>query len=57
VEIETLKAQAEVQPIQLLAEQLAQLRRAGPGVLEAYIRNVKLKLFEKCKEIYLDVRA
>lgn len=57
VEIQTLQAQAEVQPIQLLAEQLAQLRRAGPGVLEAYIRNVKLKLFEKSKEIYLDVRA
>jgi regulator of protease activity HflC (stomatin/prohibitin superfamily) len=57
VEIETLKAQAEVQPIQLLAEQLAQLRQAGPGVLEAYIRNVKLKLYEKCKEIYLDVRV
>ncbi len=47
VEIQTLQAQAEVQPIKLLAEQLAQLRRAGPGVLEAYIRNVKLKLFEK----------
>src|SRR5450631_1329762 len=57
VEIQTLQAQAEVQPIQLLAEQLAQLRRAGPGVLEAYIRNVKLKLFEKSKEIYLDVRV
>jgi regulator of protease activity HflC (stomatin/prohibitin superfamily) len=57
VEIQTLQAQAEVQPIQLLAEQLAQLRHAGPGVLEAYIRNVKLKLFEKSKEIYLDVRA
>jgi len=57
VEIETLKAQAEVKPIQLLAEQLGQLRKAGPGVLEAYIRNVKLKLFEKSKEIYLDVRA
>ncbi len=57
VEIETLKAQAEVRPIQLLAEQLAQLRKAGPGVLEAYIRNVKLKLYEKSKEIYLDVRS
>ena len=31
VEIETLKAQAEVQPIKLLAEQLAQLRQAGPA--------------------------
>ena len=56
VEIETLKAQAEVQPIKLLAEELAQLHRAGPGVLEAYIRNVKLKLYEKAKETYLEVR-
>ena len=55
VEIETLKAQAEVQPIRLLAEELAQLRRAGPGVLEAYIRNVKLKLYEKTKAAYIEV--
>lgn len=55
VEIETLKAQAEVQPIRLLAEQLAQLRQAGPGVLEAYIRNVKLKIFEKAKAVYMEV--
>ena len=56
VEIETLKAQAEVQPIKLLADELGQLHRAGPGVLEAYIRNVKLKLFEKAKDTYLEVR-
>jgi regulator of protease activity HflC (stomatin/prohibitin superfamily) len=55
VEIETLKAEAEVQPIKLLAEQLAQLRQAGPGVLEAYIRNVKLKIYEKTKVAYIDV--
>ena len=55
VEIETLKAQAEVQPIRLLAEQLAQLRQAGPGVLEAYIRNVKLKIYEKTKVAYFEV--
>ena len=55
VEIETLKAQAEVQPIRLLAEELAALRRAGPGVLEAYIRNVKLKLYEKTKSAYIEV--
>src|SRR5712671_4975381 len=40
VEIETLKAQAEVQPIKLLAEELGQLHRAGSGILDAYIRNV-----------------
>ena len=54
VEIETLKAQAEVQPIKLLAEELATLRRSGAGVLEAYIRNVKLKLYEKTKTAYIE---
>ena len=56
VEIETLKAQAEVQPIKLLAEELEQLHRAGPGILDAYIRNVKLKLYDKAKMTYLEVR-
>src|ERR1700676_373062 len=46
VEIETLKAQAEVQPIKLLAEELAQLQGAGEGVLDAYLRNVRLRLYE-----------
>jgi regulator of protease activity HflC (stomatin/prohibitin superfamily) len=55
LEIETLKAQAEVQPIKLLAEELAQLHRAGPAVLEAYIRNVKLKIYEKAKAAYIEV--
>ena len=46
----------EVQPIRLLAEELSELHKAGQGVLDAYIRNVKLKLFDKSKEIYLEVR-
>lgn len=56
VEIETLKAQAEVEPIKLLAAELAELKRRGPDVLEAYVRNVRLKLFEKTREVYLEVR-
>ena len=56
VEIETLKAQAEVQPIKLLAEELAQLKAAGPGILEAYLRNVKLKIYEKAKTAYIEVK-
>ena len=55
VEIETLRAQAEVQPIKLLAEELAQLYRAGPGVLDAYIRNVKLMIYQKAKAAYIEV--
>jgi regulator of protease activity HflC (stomatin/prohibitin superfamily) len=56
VEIETLKAQAEVEPIKLLAAELAELHRSGPPVLDAYVRNVKLRLFEKAQEMYLEVR-
>jgi len=56
VEIETLKAQAEVQPIKLLAEELAQLQGAGEGVLDAYLRNVRLKLYDKALAVYLEVR-
>jgi regulator of protease activity HflC (stomatin/prohibitin superfamily) len=55
LEIETLRAQAEVQPIKLLAGELAQLHRAGAGVLQAYVRNVKLKICEKTKFAYIEV--
>lgn len=54
VEIETLKAQAEVEPIKSLAEELATLHRAGPNVIGAYLRNVRLALFDKAQQIYLE---
>jgi len=54
VEIETLKAQAEVEPIKLLAAELSQLYAAGAGALQAYLRNVRLKLFDKVQDIYLE---
>lgn len=53
VEIESLKAQAEVEPIKLLAAELSQLYAAGAGALQAYLRNVRLKLFEKVQDVYL----
>ena len=43
-EIETLKAQAEVQPLISLASQLADLKAAGEGALHAYVRNVRFGL-------------
>ncbi len=54
VEIETLRAQAEVEPIKSLAAELAQLHRGGPAVLNAYLRNVRLALFDKAAQIYLE---
>src|SRR5580765_6388470 len=56
VEIETLKAQAEVEPLKLLAAELAELHRAGPAILDAYLRNVRLKLYDKAKDVYLEAR-
>ncbi|HZD09724.1 MAG TPA: SPFH domain-containing protein [Candidatus Binatia bacterium] len=54
VEIETLRAEAEVEPLNMLAEQLRQLRESGPDVLHAYLRNVRLELFKKAKHVYLE---
>ena len=54
VEIETLKAQAEVQPLTALARQLGDLRRSGPDGLTAYLRNVRLGLFSKATQIFLE---
>lgn len=56
VEIETLKAEAEVAPLKLLAGELAELHHAGQGVLGAYLRNVKLKLYGKAQQVYLEVQ-
>jgi regulator of protease activity HflC (stomatin/prohibitin superfamily) len=54
VEIETLKAQAEVQPLVALADQLGDLKKSGAGTLDAYIRNVRLKLFSEAKSVILE---
>ena len=54
VEIETLKAQAEVEPLKSLAAELARAAPAGPNVLGAYLRNVRLALFDKAQQIYLE---
>jgi regulator of protease activity HflC (stomatin/prohibitin superfamily) len=56
VEIETLKAQAEVEPLTALASQLAALKLGGTGVLGAYLRNVRLALYQKAERLFLEVR-
>jgi regulator of protease activity HflC (stomatin/prohibitin superfamily) len=55
VEIETLKAQAEVEPLLALASQLAELRQSGLGALTAYVRNVRLKLFSQARRVIVEV--
>lgn len=56
VEIETLKAHAEVEPLIAMAEQLTALKRSGPGALAAYVRNVRLKLFSEARRVILEVQ-
>jgi regulator of protease activity HflC (stomatin/prohibitin superfamily) len=54
VEIETLKAQAEVEPVKALAAELSTLHQAGPNVLAAYLRNVRLGLYDRAQQIYTE---
>jgi regulator of protease activity HflC (stomatin/prohibitin superfamily) len=56
VEIETLKAQAETEPLERLADQLTELKKSGPGVLDAYTRNVRLALFDQATQVFLEVK-
>jgi regulator of protease activity HflC (stomatin/prohibitin superfamily) len=55
VEIETLKAQAEAEPLKAMAEQLRQLQTGGPDALAAYVRNVRLALFNQARRAILEV--
>jgi regulator of protease activity HflC (stomatin/prohibitin superfamily) len=57
VEIETLKAQAEVQLLKQLAEQLNILKGNSSEALRLYLRNFKLKLFTKAKRIVTEVES
>jgi hypothetical protein len=55
VEIETLKAQTEVEPLKAVATQLEELKQSGPEALTAYIRNVRLKLFSEARRAVVEV--
>ncbi len=57
VEIETLKAQAEVEPLNALAAQLRELHAHGPEVLNLYLRNVRMKLYRQAQRIIMEVRS
>ena len=57
VEIETLKAQAEVEPLRLLAAEIKGLKaNGGSGALDAYVRNVRLGLFSKAGRVIMEVK-
>lgn len=54
VEIETLKVQAEVEPLIALASQLRTLKASGPEVLPSFVRNVRINLFARAKKIIFE---
>ena len=56
VEIETLKAQAEVEPLNRLAHQLLELKANGPDALKAYVRNVRLELYHQAQQVFLEAK-
>jgi regulator of protease activity HflC (stomatin/prohibitin superfamily) len=53
VEIETNRAEAEVQPLRWLAQQITELKRNGDTAVAAYLRNVRLELFSRSRRIVL----
>jgi regulator of protease activity HflC (stomatin/prohibitin superfamily) len=55
VEIETLKAQAEIEPLERMATQLESLKQNGSGVLKAYVRNVRMSLFGRSEQAFVEV--
>jgi regulator of protease activity HflC (stomatin/prohibitin superfamily) len=55
VEIETLKAQAEAEPLKAMAAQMQALKQSGPDALPAYVRNVRLNLFSGARRAILEV--
>ncbi len=55
VEIETLKVEAEVEPLMALARQLRELKKSGPGALTNFVRNVKINTFQKAKRIIIEI--
>ena len=55
-EIEALKAQAEVQPLASLANQLAELKATGEGALRTYVRNVRLGLFGNAQQVVVETK-
>lgn len=57
VEIETLKAQAEIEPLERMATQLEILKQSGPTVLRSYVRNVRMSLFGRSERAFVEVNS
>jgi regulator of protease activity HflC (stomatin/prohibitin superfamily) len=56
VEIETLKAHAEAEPLRQIAAELKILKATGPNALQNYVRNVRLNLLRQAKQIIMEAK-
>lgn len=54
VDIETLNAQAEVEPLLALAGQLSALKKNAPDALELYKRNIRLQLYKRAGKAIIE---
>ncbi len=55
VEIETLKAQAEVEPLIQMANQLKELKGQDGDALDLYTKNIRLELYKKSDRVVVEV--
>jgi regulator of protease activity HflC (stomatin/prohibitin superfamily) len=53
VEIETLRVQAEAEPLQALSRELGALDASGAGTLDAYVRNLRLGLLGRARRAFV----
>jgi regulator of protease activity HflC (stomatin/prohibitin superfamily) len=56
VEIETLKAQAEVEPLQALATTLLNLKQSGVDAIPTYLKSVRLKLYGQAARAVIETK-
>ena len=56
VEIETLKAQAEVEPLVQMANQLRELKGTDSSALDLYAKNIRLELYKKSDRVVVEVQ-
>jgi regulator of protease activity HflC (stomatin/prohibitin superfamily) len=56
VEIETLKAHAEAEPLRQIAAELKTLKATGPHALPNYIRSVRLNLIKRARQIIMEAK-
>ncbi len=57
VEIETLRAQAEIEPLLALSAQLHVLRASGPDALKTYLRYVRMGLYAQAQRVITEAKS